>query len=180
MCEKHVVVFLIRFVCPPPQPLRCEHAHTKIHVNYKLSFIHYQKKGKYGKSTLYVPEPAGSCGVVDGPEEPACGRQIGGQRQRGHGGQVLVGAGRVGELHRDGVNAAIGYVVIQLLDGALGFYPLVKADETHPFGQACNTATGQARRCCSCISDWGRLGWEERVQCKGISKVKPECCHAAF
>ena len=170
------------FVLPlSPTPNPCAvNMHKKNHVNYKLSFSHYRKKGKYSKSTLYVPEPAGSCGVVDGPEEPACGRQIGGQRQRGHGGQVLVGAGRVGELHRDGVNAAIGYVVIQLLDGALGFYPLVKADETHPFGQACNTATGQARRCCSCISDWGRLGWEERVQCKGISKVKPECCHAAF
>lgn len=96
--------------------------------------------------------------MVDGAEESASGRQVGGQRQRSHGGQVLVGTGRVGELHRDGVNAPIRYVVIQLLDGALGFYPLVKADETHPLGQACNRATGQARRCCSLISDWGRCG----------------------
>ena len=84
--------------------------------------------------------------MVDGPKEPACGRQVGGQRQRGHGGQVLVGTGRVCELHRNGVDATIGYVVVQLLDGALGFYPLVKADETHTLGQACNTATGQGRR----------------------------------
>ena len=88
--------------------------------------------------------------MVDGSKEASRGRrQVSGQRQRRHGGQALVGAGRVRELDRDGVHATLGYVVVQLLDGALRLRPLVEADETHSFGQTCSKASkdsgGQGR-----------------------------------
>lgn len=79
--------------------------------------------------------------MVDGSEEAPCGRQVGGQGQGRHGGQALVGTGRVGELDGDGVDAALWYVVVQLLNGTLGFIPLVKTNEPHTLGQACNTVT---------------------------------------
>ena len=79
--------------------------------------------------------PEASSGMVDGAEESAGRRQI-----RGHGrdGQlVLVGAGSVGEFHRDGLGGSFGHLAIQLFDGTLRLHSLVEPDEPYPFGEPC-------------------------------------------
>ena len=81
--------------------------------------------------------------MVDGPEEaPVGGRQVGRQGQGRHAGQVFVGAGRVGELHRDRLHGALGDFVVELLDGLLRLAPLVEADEAYAFGQAWQHSSG--------------------------------------
>lgn len=91
--------------------------------------------------------------MVDGSEEAARGRQICGERQGRHGRKIFVGARGVGELDSYRVNTALGYVVVELLDGAFGLHTLVKANEANPLGEACNT-TGQRqglRYCFQCL-----------------------------
>lgn len=74
--------------------------------------------------------------MVDGSEEAARGRQICGERQGCHGRKIFVGARGVGELDSYRVNTALGYVVVELLDGAFGLHTLVKANEANPLGEA--------------------------------------------
>ena len=71
---------------------------------------------------------------MDGAEEAAGGGQV---RRDGRQGQlaVLVAAGGVGELDRDGLGGVLGDRAVELLDGALGLAPLVKSDETYTFGK---------------------------------------------
>lgn len=49
-------------------------------------------------------------------------------------------AGVVGELDRDGLGGACRLLSVQALDGLLGLYPLVKADEAHASGATCGAS----------------------------------------
>ena len=102
------------------------------------------------KQSVTLPKSAGGCCVVNRAKEASCRRQVCSQSQRSHGGQVLVRTGWVGKFDCDWVDAPIWYVIVQLLNGTLCLYPLVKADKSHTLGQACNTGKGTGPSLLNC------------------------------
>ena len=69
--------------------------------------------------------------MVNGPSESSSGLwcQVSGQR----GDRLVVVARIVGELHRDRLGGSFRDGAVQLLDGPLGFHPLVEPYESHSF-----------------------------------------------
>ena len=96
-----------------------------------------------------VPEALGL--LRQGPGVPPVGRLV----ELGQQGLAGLLAGVVGELDGDGLGGAGRLLPVQALDGLLGLYPLIKADEAHAPGATCGASTSQRHTPLLLHGAWG-------------------------